>query len=168
MMTLGKSVMLVAGAVVIGANGAGAQKLPCDSPCKLILLPLITAKDQPVPNSNPLGELQGKIQGQGQQPTVYFEYQVDKPAQQAPGSAVPQYPDSLKVAKVEGDVRAAFTVDTTGLVDSTSVHIMKSTHRLFSAAVRDALPQMRFIPAELHGAKVKQLVMQSFAFSIPK
>jgi outer membrane biosynthesis protein TonB len=165
---LASRVMLVAGALITMAGSADGQRTPCDSPCKLILLPLITHNDQPVPNSNPLRELQGKIQGQAQQPAVYFEYQVDKPAQQVPEGVAPHFPDSLRVAKVEGEVRAAFTVDTMGLADTTSLHILKSTHRLFSAAVRDALPQMRFIPAELHGAKVKQLVMQSFVFNLAR
>jgi len=160
--------VLVAGAMVAMAGAANGQRTPCDSPCKLILLPLITPNDQPVPNSNPLKELQGKIQGQAQQPTVYFEYQVEKPVRQAPGSIMPRHPDSLRVARVEGEVVAAFIVDTTGLADTTSLKILKSTHRLFAAAVRDALPHMRFIPAELGGVKVKQLVMQPFVFNILK
>lgn len=159
---------LVAGALIAMAGAANGQRTPCDSPCKLILLPLITPNDQPVPNSNPLKELQGKIQGQGQQPTTYFEFQVEKPVRQAPGSAVPHYPDSLKAIKVEGEVVAAFVVDTTGLADTTTLKILKSTHHLFSAAVRDALPRMRFIPAEIRGVKVKQLVQQPFVFNFAK
>jgi TonB family protein len=162
-----RHLVLAAFAMIAAADAANGQRTPCDSPCKLMLLPLITDKnDQAVPNLNPHKELQGKIQGQGQQPTVYFEYQVEKPARQALGSVAPHYPDSLKVARVEGEVVAAFIVDTAGFADSTSLHILKSTHRLFSAAVRDALQQMRFVPAELHGTKVKQLVQQPFVFKI--
>ena len=161
-------VVLGACAVIGAADAANGQRTPCDSPCRFILLPLITPNDQPVPNSNPLKELQEKIQGQAQQPTVYFEYQVEKPARQAPGSVAPHYPDSLKVAKVEGEVVAAFVVDTTSLADTTTLKILKSTHHLFSAAVRDALPRMRFIPAEIRGVKVKQLVQQPFVFNFAK
>jgi len=39
---------------------------------------------------------------------------------------------------------------------------------LFAAAVLTALPSMRFLPAEVGGNKVKQLVQQPFAFNIVK
>ena len=151
-----------AAALVVIAVAARAQGTVCNSPCKLIHLPLIIEKNQqPRPNSNPLAELQGKVQAQ-----VYFEYQVDKPVMQVRGSVSPRYPDSLKTAKVEGEVVVAFVVDTLGLADPKSLKILKSTHRLFSNAVRDALPQMSFIPAELKGRKVRQLVQQPFVFHI--
>jgi TonB family protein len=156
----------VLAAVVLTGSTAGAQKTVCDSPCKEVLLPLIKDQTSPVPNSNPLAELQGKVgpaQGAAQ---TYFEYQVDKKVVPVSGNPWPHYPDSLKTAKVEGEVVVAFTVDTLGRVDSTSVHLLKSTHPLFSAAVREALPGMRFVPAELHGVKVKQLVQQPFVFKI--
>jgi periplasmic protein TonB len=46
--------------------------------------------------------------------------------------------------------------------------ILKSTHDLFTAAVKSALPQMRFYPAEVGGHKVKQLVQMPFQFSLSK
>jgi len=101
-----------------------------------------------------------------QMPAVYFEFQVQTPVKQAPGMVPPRYPDSLRVAKVNGEVIASFVVDTTGLADTTTLKILKSTHDLFSASVHDALPQMRFIPAELGGRKVAQLVQQPFYFAI--
>ena len=45
---------------------------------------------------------------------------------------------------------------------------LKSSHELFPAAVRNALPSMRFLPAEVGGRKVKQLVQQPFTFAIAK
>ena len=42
----------------------------------------------------------------------YFEFQVEKPVVQAPGSAGPRYPEMLKSANVEGTVMAQFVVDT--------------------------------------------------------
>ncbi|MFI5233268.1 MAG: energy transducer TonB [Gemmatimonadales bacterium] len=144
---------------LVGPRGA-----VCDSPCKLEHLPLVRRNDQPVPTSNPLKELEGKVSGAN---TVHFEYQVDKPAVPAPMSASPQYPDSLKAAKVEGEVVASFVVDTLGLADPTSLRILKSTNPLFAGAVRDALPLMVFIPAELAGVKVRQVVQRSFTFTLP-
>jgi protein TonB len=99
---------------------------------------------------------------------TYFEYQVEKPVMAVPGSPTPRYPDILKSAGVEGEVVVAFVVDTTGRADVSSLKILKSTHELFSAAVRTALPSMRFLPAEVGGKKVKQLVQQPFVFNIIK
>jgi protein TonB len=98
----------------------------------------------------------------------YFEFQVEKPVVQAPGSPSPRYPDILRQAGVEGEVLAQFVVDTTGRAEPGSYKVLKSSHDLFAQSVRSALPGMRFIPAEVGGRKVKQLVQQPFAFAIAK
>src|ERR1039457_5940432 len=95
---------------------------------------------------------------------TYFEYQVEKPVMAVSGSPSPRYPDILKSAGVEGEVVISFVVDTTGRVDMSRVTVLKSTHELFLAAVKTALPNMRFLPAEVGGKKVKQLVQQPFVF----
>lgn len=99
---------------------------------------------------------------------TYFEYQVEKPVMAVPGSPSPRYPDILKSAGVEGEVIVSFQVDTTGRAIPSTLTIMKSTHELFAAAVRTALPSMRFLPAEIGGKKVRQLVQQPFVFNIMK
>ena len=108
----------------------------------------------------------GKAVVQSDQP--YFEFQVEKPVVPAPGSAQPRYPDMLRLAGVEGEVLAQFVVDTTGKAEPNSLKILKSSHDLFIQSVKNALPQMKFIPAEVGGRKVKQLVQQPFTFSISK
>ena len=50
-------------AMGIGSAPVEAQGTACDSPCKVMNLPLIRRNDAPVPNSNPLAELQGKGAG---------------------------------------------------------------------------------------------------------
>ncbi len=125
-------------------------------------------RTQPVPNPNPVAELQGKILGVPLGAHTYFAYQVDKPVTQRPGGPSPVYPESLRAAKTDGQVIAAFVVDTTGTADMTTLHILKSTHALFTSAVRDALPTMKFVPAQLHGVKVRQLVQQPFVFTLKK
>jgi len=110
---------------------------------------------------------------EGGQPVVqtdqpYFEFQVEKPVVPAPGSQSPRYPDMLRQAGVEGEVLAQFVVDTTGRAENGSLKILKSSHDLFVQSVRNALPNMKFIPAEVGGRKVKQLVQQPFTFSITK
>ena len=97
-----------------------------------------------------------------------FEFQVEKPVMQAPGSAQPRYPDILKSAGVEGEVLAQFVVDTTGRAEAGSFKVLKASHELFAAAVKNALPNMKFLPAEVGGRKVRQLVQQPFVFAISK
>jgi periplasmic protein TonB len=99
---------------------------------------------------------------------TYFEFQVEKQVAPYPTNAAPRYPDMLRSANVEGEVLAQFVVDTTGHADMREFKILKSTHDLFTAAVKSALPQMRFYPAEVGGHKVKQLVQMPFQFSLSK
>jgi TonB family protein len=99
--------------------------------------------------------------------TTYFAFQLAKPAHMLATTATQIYPDSLRRAGIEGEVDAEFTVDTTGRVDQAAgIKITKATNDLFSAAVRSALPRMKFFPAEIGGHKVRQLVQQPFTFAI--
>jgi len=97
---------------------------------------------------------------------TYYEFQVEKPASQASGNPQPRYPEVLKASGVEGDVLAQFTVLENGRADMDTFKIVRSSNELFSAAVRNVLPQLRFLPAEIGGKKVKQLVQQPFEFKI--
>jgi protein TonB len=98
----------------------------------------------------------------------FFEFQVEKQVSQIPCSTCLSYPDMLRSSNVEGEVLAQFVVDTTGRYESGSFKVLKSSHDLFTAAVKNALPKMRFYPAEVGGRKVKQLVQQPFTFSLAK
>ena len=94
--------------------------------------------------------------------------EVEKPVVRAPGSPGPRYPDFLRSSGATGDVQVQFVVDTTGRAIISTFKVMSTTHELFAKAVERALPAMRFIPAEAGGRKVRQLVQQTFAFSIVK
>lgn len=96
----------------------------------------------------------------------YFEYQVQKPAVQLPGFGAPVYPAALRAARVGGEVQAQFVVSEKGEPEVSTFKVLMSTNELFVAAVRSALPNMRFDPAEAGGKKVKQLVHQSFIFRL--
>jgi protein TonB len=98
----------------------------------------------------------------------YFDFQVEKPAMAAPGGPTPNYPEMLRTAGVEGTVLAQFVVDTMGRADMSTFKVLKSDNELFSLAVKNTLPRMRFLPAEVGGRKVKQLVQQPFGFNINK
>jgi protein TonB len=98
----------------------------------------------------------------------YTVFEVEKPVMQAPNSASPVYPDILRQAGVEGEALVSFVVDTTGRVELSTFKVVRASHDHFAAAVKNALPRMRFIPAEIGDRKVRQLVQQPFSFAIVK
>ena len=98
----------------------------------------------------------------------YFEFEVEKAVVQAANSASPVYPDILRQAGVEGEAVVSFVVDTLGRVDVSTFKVIRATHELFATAVKNALPRMRFIPAETTRGRVRQLVHQPFSFAIVK
>ena len=97
-----------------------------------------------------------------------FVFQVDKPAAALPGSAQPAYPAVLTASGVEGEVSVQFVVDTLGRAEIASFKVFRTAHEAFGLAVRQALPRMRFLPAESGGRKVRMLVQQSFAFALSR
>ena len=99
---------------------------------------------------------------------AYFEYQVEKPVTPAPGSLGPRFPEALKAANVEGEVLAQFVVDENGRVEIGTFKVLRSDHALFTAAVRDALVGARYVPADVGGKAVRQVVQQPFQFRLTK
>ena len=95
----------------------------------------------------------------------YMEFQVEKPVEKIGGDA-PEYPAMLKDAGVEGTVLAQFVVNESGRYESGTLKILNSTNSAFTAAVKDALPRMRFSAAQIGGKKVQQLVQMPFQFHI--
>jgi TonB family protein len=79
----------------------------------------------------------------------------------------PRYPPRAELALASGEVVAQFKIDSTGRVVRESLLIVRSTHPLFSLAVREALPSMRFRPATRSGVPVETTVSQEFQFRIP-
>jgi len=117
------------------------------------------------------GIAKGVVGGTAQVPqgdTPYFEFQVEKPAQMATGANQMVYPEMLRSAQVEGTVLASFVVDTVGRADMSTFKVLRSDHELFTNAVKNALGGIRYLPAEVGGRKVKQLVQQPFVFSLAK
>jgi TonB family protein len=152
----------------LAVTPALGQATVCDSPCKILKLPLIVPNDKPVPNSNPLAELQGKIGTQNSQQVhaahVYSASEVDQAARRILNGADPQYPDAMLNAHMSGSVEASFVVGVDGIADSASLKISGSSSDLLSNAVREVLPRMRFVPAELDGSRVRQLMEHTFTF----
>jgi protein TonB len=115
------------------------------------------------------GVATGKVGGTGEVTDApLFEFQVEKPAMAAPGTKGPEYPGILRQTNVQGRVIATFVVDTSGRADMTTFRELESAHDLFTLAVKNALPKMRFLPAEVGGRKVKMWVQQAFEFKLDK
>jgi TonB family protein len=98
--------------------------------------------------------------------TVFSVLEVDKMVERYESSAAPIYPRELIALGMEGMVQTTYVVDTTGMVDTTTVKVLQSDDPRFSESVRDALGQARFHPAIRAGKTVRQLVEQKFRFRI--
>jgi TonB family protein len=98
--------------------------------------------------------------------TVFSVLEVDQMVERYEGSAAPGYPPDLLAMGTEGSVRTMYVVDTTGLVDTSTIDVMSSDDERFTESVRQALGAMRFRPAKRQGKRVRQLVEQKFHFRI--
>ena len=99
---------------------------------------------------------------------TYFEFQVEKPAEMLQDSPKPKYPSVLESSGIAGEVQAQFVVNSSGKADMDSFKVLKSTNELFTQAVKNVLPRMKFSPAMIGGKPVNQLVQQSFQFAVPR
>jgi protein TonB len=97
---------------------------------------------------------------------IYTPDLVDEQVTPRPGNPRPRYPESLRMAGIEGDVNVQFVVDTTGRVDEPSIKFSSHIHELFMDAIRVSLRRARFFPARLAGTVVPQLVQQEFRFEL--
>ena len=105
--------------------------------------------------------------GSGESGRAYEENQVER-AVQVSRMTPPRYPDALKSVGVEGTVAMRFIVGADGKVEPGSINVIDSPHALFSSAVRQALLNARYRPAEAGGRAVRQLVEQTFSFKLDK
>ncbi len=79
----------------------------------------------------------------------------------------PAHPDILRQAGVEGRVVVQFVVDTTGAVDSASVRVLSSTHRLFERPARAAVAACRYRAGSRGGQAVRVRMTQPLNFELP-
>ncbi|HJQ10078.1 MAG TPA: energy transducer TonB [Gemmatimonadaceae bacterium] len=87
-----------------------------------------------------------------------------QPPSMAAGNPRPEYPPRALLNLAAGEVVAQFAVGIDGKAKMESLLIVRSTHPLFSLAVRKVLPSMRFIPATVDGKRVEEVVVQEFDF----
>jgi hypothetical protein len=67
---------------------------------------------------------------------------------------------------VQGIVYTQFIVDSVGRADTLTMEILEKVEPQFVAAVKQALPNMKYKPAVFAGRRVNQLVQQAFVFRI--
>ena len=103
--------------------------------------------------------------GSGSSGKAYSENQVDRTVE-VTRNVAPRYPESLRSVGVQGVVVLRFIVSADGKVEPGSIEVMSTPHKLFADAVRTALLNTRYRPAEAAGAKVRQLVEQNFTFKL--
>ncbi len=129
----------------------------------LIVAACETPRPEPVA---PINRAEAAVTGPQEAPAILKEFQVEKPVSLVQGTRMPKYPEILRQAGVEGEVLVSFVVDESGAADESSLKVIRSTHELFSTAVRQAIPEMRFTAAEVGGRKMKQFVQHPFTFTL--
>ena len=97
----------------------------------------------------------------------YYEFRVEKPAHPLPDNPAPLYPAELLETRPTGRVLMSFVVTKAGLVDTSTIRVVESSHPLFEVAARAVLARWRFYPAEVGGSIVAQQVQVPFIFTPP-
>jgi TonB family protein len=90
----------------------------------------------------------------------------ETPVTNVAGSRGPEYPLDLRRNGVSGSVLFEFWVDSRGRPEVSTFRVIRSSHKQFSDAVVRAVQMMRFNPATIGGCGVRQMVRQSFGFSL--
>ena len=93
--------------------------------------------------------------------------EVDRKAIARPNSPTPRYPPDARERDIQGEVRLLFVVDTLGRAEMCTVRIVRAAHPDLTRAVLEALPQIRFFPAEQQGRKVRQRLEAAWVFRVP-
>ena len=91
---------------------------------------------------------------------------LDTSAVQLPEIPKPVYPEDMLRQLVEAHFVVYFVIDSTGVVDTTSIEVPPSVRKPFAVAVKAALAQWHFYPAIKQGRPVRQFMGQEFLFRI--
>ena len=76
----------------------------------------------------------------------------------------PFYPDILRQAGASGEVLLRYVVDTIGKASVASMEVLRSTHQLFTIAVKNAVTRQRFVPALRGGVAASVTVEELVTF----
>ena len=78
----------------------------------------------------------------------------------------PAYPEVERGVGRSGSVLVSFVVGPEGRADTTTVNVLHASSYGFRKAVLDALPALRFHPAERNGRAVRERVVMPFMFAV--
>ena len=98
---------------------------------------------------------------------VYAEALVEEKPEILSGP-VPDYPQILKNAGIEGTVIVQVVIDTAGRAEPNSIKIIRSPNPGFDAPTKNAVRQSLFRPARVHGRPVRVLVQIPFNFKLTR
>ena len=90
------------------------------------------------------------------------------PAMPFPDNPKPDYPMAETIIRSDYRVLARYLVDTTGLVDSTSILIEESAAEVFAQATINYLRKLQFLPEVFDGVKERQHFERTVLFVVPK
>ena len=97
----------------------------------------------------------------------YASFEVEREVSAISGTRV-DYPESMRSSGTEGQVFAEFVVNEKGRVEMSTFKVIESSGSAFTSAVKNALPRMRFRPAQIGRINVSQVVQQAFVFKLDR
>jgi TonB-like protein len=98
--------------------------------------------------------------------TVARSCELDQPLTQQ-GQHRPFYPDILRQTGFSGEVLLRYVVDTFGRSPVAGMAVLRSSHELFTAAVRNVMPRQRFEPPRRAGVLTSVEVEELVKFADP-
>jgi TonB family protein len=97
---------------------------------------------------------------------AYDESGVDRMATPNPANPKPRYPSRMRARGLETRFIVYFVVDTTGVIDTTTVELPAAVERDFTTAVSEVMVRWHFVPAQRSGLRVRQVMSQPFIFQM--
>ncbi|HXF96722.1 MAG TPA: energy transducer TonB [Gemmatimonadales bacterium] len=98
---------------------------------------------------------------------VYAENVVEEKPDRLSGP-IPEYPQLLRSAGIEGTVIVQVVIDTMGRAEPNSIKIIRSPNPGFDQPVKNAVLRTLFRPARVHGRAVRVLVQIPYNFTLKK
>lgn len=98
-------------------------------------------------------------------PTIYFEFQVDKPAALHQGELERIAQAQGRELGIAGEVAVQFNVNAAGQPDVSTYKVLKSSDDYLPLFIRKLIPSLKYSAAEKEGKAVPQLVQVTFRFA---
>lgn len=100
----------------------------------------------------------------GSKPTIFFEFQVDRPARLKAGELARLEGMQKKSLGLSGELQVQFVVDPSGKPDRSTFKVLGTSDNRLPAFLAAQLSTLQYSPAEKDGRTVPQLVQTTFLF----